>query len=64
MGNYVLASLTSCIYLWQDVSQILVGSDGDAKGVVLKDGTEIHSKVVLSNATPYITFKNLTPQVT
>lgn len=64
MGNYVLASLTSCIYLWQDVSQILVGSDGDAEGVVLKDGTEIHSKVVLSNATPYITFKNLTPQVT
>lgn len=40
-----------------------MGSDGAAKGVVLKDGTEIHSKVVLSNATPYVTFKNLTPQV-
>ncbi|XP_063347768.1 pyridine nucleotide-disulfide oxidoreductase domain-containing protein 2 isoform X1 [Pelmatolapia mariae] len=50
------------IFTEKDVSQILVGSDGDAKGVVLKDGTEIHSKVVLSNATPYITFKNLTPQ--
>lgn len=48
---------------WQDVGQVLVGSDGAAKGVVLKDGTEIHSKVVLSNATPYVTFKNLTPQV-
>lgn len=48
---------------WQDVEQVLVGSDGAAKGVVLKDGTEIHSKVVLSNATPHVTFKKLTPQV-
>ncbi|KAG7261793.1 hypothetical protein CRUP_030645 [Coryphaenoides rupestris] len=36
--------------------------DGVAKGVVLKDGVEIHSKVVLSNATPHVTFKKLTPQ--
>uniref|UniRef100_A0A8C1KL91 Pyridine nucleotide-disulfide oxidoreductase domain-containing protein 2 n=1 Tax=Cyprinus carpio TaxID=7962 RepID=A0A8C1KL91_CYPCA len=36
--------------------------DGSAKGVVLTDETEVHSKVVLSNATPYITFKQLTPQ--
>ncbi|XP_008277975.1 pyridine nucleotide-disulfide oxidoreductase domain-containing protein 2 [Stegastes partitus] len=50
------------IYTEKDVGQILVGSDGVAKGVVLKDSTEIHSKVVLSNATPYVTFKNLTPQ--
>lgn len=50
-------------YPRQDVLQVLVGSDGAAKGVVLKDGTEINSKVVLSNATPYVTFKNLTPQV-
>lgn len=48
---------------WQDVEQILVASDGSAKGVALKDGTEINSKVVLSNATPYVTFRNLTPQV-
>lgn len=45
------------------MDQVLVGSDGAAKGVVLKDGTEIHSKVVLSNATPHVTFKKLTPQV-
>lgn len=45
------------------MEQVLVGSDGAAKGVVLKDGTEIHSKVVLSNATPHVTFKKLTPQV-
>ncbi|XP_034754769.1 pyridine nucleotide-disulfide oxidoreductase domain-containing protein 2 [Etheostoma cragini] len=50
------------IFTERDVGQVLVGSDGAAKGVVLKDGTEIHSKVVLSNATPYVTFKNLTPQ--
>ena len=52
------------MYPLQDVAQVLVGSDGSAKGVVLKDGTEVHSKFVLSNATPYVTFKNLTPQVT
>ncbi|XP_037639340.1 pyridine nucleotide-disulfide oxidoreductase domain-containing protein 2 [Sebastes umbrosus] len=50
------------IFTEKDVGQVLVGSDGAAKGVVLKDGTEIHSKVVLSNATPYVTFKKLTPQ--
>lgn len=50
-------------YGLQDVHQVLVGSDGSAKGVVLKDGTEIYSRVVLSNATPYVTFKTLTPQV-
>lgn len=56
---FVLLHLASL----QDVEQVLVGSDGAAKGVVLKDGTEIHSKVVLSNATPHVTFKKLTPQV-
>uniref|UniRef100_A0A8C7CXU1 Pyridine nucleotide-disulfide oxidoreductase domain-containing protein 2 n=1 Tax=Oncorhynchus kisutch TaxID=8019 RepID=A0A8C7CXU1_ONCKI len=50
------------IFTEQDVHQVLVGSDGSAKGVVLKDGTEIYSRVVLSNATPYVTFKTLTPQ--
>uniref|UniRef100_A0A671KKQ8 Pyridine nucleotide-disulfide oxidoreductase domain-containing protein 2 n=1 Tax=Sinocyclocheilus anshuiensis TaxID=1608454 RepID=A0A671KKQ8_9TELE len=43
-------------------NRVLIGQDGSAKGVVLTDGTEVHSKVVLSNATPYITFKQLTPQ--
>ncbi|XP_068183836.1 pyridine nucleotide-disulfide oxidoreductase domain-containing protein 2-like [Antennarius striatus] len=50
------------IFTEKDVGQVLVDSDGAANGVVLKDGTEIQSKVVLSNATPYVTFKNLTPQ--
>uniref|UniRef100_A0A673AMY9 Pyridine nucleotide-disulfide oxidoreductase domain-containing protein 2 n=1 Tax=Sphaeramia orbicularis TaxID=375764 RepID=A0A673AMY9_9TELE len=50
------------IFTEKEVEQVLVGSDGAARGVVLKDGTEIQSKVVLSNATPYITFKYLAPQ--
>lgn len=50
------------IFTEKEVEQVLVDSNNTAKGVVLKDGTEIHSKVVLSNATAYVTFKNLTPQ--
>ncbi|KAM7408732.1 hypothetical protein PAMA_002450 [Pampus argenteus] len=50
------------IFTEKDVGQVLVDSDGAARGVVLKDGTEINSKVVLSNATPYVTFKTLMPQ--
>uniref|UniRef100_A0A4W3HGZ5 Pyridine nucleotide-disulphide oxidoreductase domain 2 n=1 Tax=Callorhinchus milii TaxID=7868 RepID=A0A4W3HGZ5_CALMI len=44
------------------VRSIVVDSTGAANGVVLKDGTEIRSKVVLSNATPHVTFLQLTPQ--
>ncbi|XP_061914158.1 pyridine nucleotide-disulfide oxidoreductase domain-containing protein 2 [Entelurus aequoreus] len=50
------------IFTEKDVEQVLVDSRGAAKGVALKDGMEIHSRIVLSNATPYVTFKNLTPQ--
>lgn len=50
------------IFTEKEVEQVLVDSNSTAKGVVLKDGTEIYSKVVLSNATAYVTFKNLTPQ--
>uniref|UniRef100_A0AAY3ZWA4 Pyridine nucleotide-disulfide oxidoreductase domain-containing protein 2 n=1 Tax=Denticeps clupeoides TaxID=299321 RepID=A0AAY3ZWA4_9TELE len=42
--------------------KVLIGQDGHAHGVILNDGTEVHSKVVLSNATPHVTFKQLTPQ--
>ncbi|XP_062852233.1 pyridine nucleotide-disulfide oxidoreductase domain-containing protein 2 [Trichomycterus rosablanca] len=55
-------SLGVDIFTEQEVNQILIGPDHTAKGVVLKDGTEVRSKVVLSNATPYVTFKKLTPQ--
>ncbi|KAK9964155.1 hypothetical protein ABG768_005353 [Culter alburnus] len=55
-------SLGADIFTDRDVERVLIGQDGCAKGVVLTDGTEVRSKVVLSNATPYITFKQLTPQ--
>lgn len=42
---------------------MLLGSDGQAQGVVMQDGTEVRSKVVLSNASPQLTFLELTPQV-
>ncbi|XP_066535439.1 pyridine nucleotide-disulfide oxidoreductase domain-containing protein 2 [Hoplias malabaricus] len=55
-------SLGADIFTEQEVRQVLIGPDGTAKGVVLKDGTEVHSKMVLSNATPHVTFRQLTPQ--
>ncbi|XP_076831699.1 pyridine nucleotide-disulfide oxidoreductase domain-containing protein 2 isoform X2 [Brachyhypopomus gauderio] len=55
-------SLGADIFTEQEVVQVLIGPDHSAMGVVLKDGTEVRSKVVLSNATPYVTFKKLTPQ--
>ncbi|XP_051883412.1 pyridine nucleotide-disulfide oxidoreductase domain-containing protein 2 [Pristis pectinata] len=50
------------IFTEKPVHSILVDQSGTAQGVVLQDGTEIRSKVVLSNATPHVTFLELTPQ--
>ncbi|XP_012687708.1 pyridine nucleotide-disulfide oxidoreductase domain-containing protein 2 [Clupea harengus] len=55
-------ALGADIFTEKTVEKVLVGSDGRAQGVVLQDGTEIRSKVVLSNATPHVTFTQLTPQ--
>ncbi|PIN88202.1 hypothetical protein AB205_0177190, partial [Aquarana catesbeiana] len=44
------------------VEKILVDNNGKAYGVVLQDGTEVHSRLVLSNASPHHTFLKLTPQ--
>ncbi|KAJ1254994.1 hypothetical protein BS78_K301800 [Paspalum vaginatum] len=45
-----------------EVSQVIVnGTSGKVEGVALADGTEVHSPVVLSNATPYKTFVDLVP---
>lgn len=49
--------------LLQTVATVQVDSGGRACGVVLQDGTEVRSKVVLSNASPQTTFLELTPQV-
>lgn len=40
-----------------------MSSEGRVQGVVLQDGSEVRSKVVLSNASPQVTFLKLTPQV-
>ncbi|NXJ08185.1 PYRD2 protein, partial [Odontophorus gujanensis] len=50
------------IFTEQAVCRVLLGTDGRAQGVVLQDGTEVRSKVVLSNASPQHTFLELTPQ--
>ncbi|XP_037439042.1 pyridine nucleotide-disulfide oxidoreductase domain-containing protein 2-like [Triticum dicoccoides] len=45
-----------------EVSQVMVDENtGKVQGVALADGTELHSSVVLSNATPYKTFVDLVP---
>lgn len=45
------------------MATVQVDSGRRACGVVLQDGTEVRSKVVLSNASPQTTFLELTPQV-
>lgn len=55
-------SCVECRFLWQPVSRILL--DGQqAVGVALEDGQEVVAKIVLSNATPKVTFLDLLDQV-
>ncbi|KAG8435455.1 hypothetical protein GDO86_013405 [Hymenochirus boettgeri] len=49
------------IYTEKVVKEILVNK-GKVQGVVLQDGTEVHSNLVLSNASPHHTFLQLTPK--
>ncbi|KAF2290736.1 hypothetical protein GH714_015248 [Hevea brasiliensis] len=44
-----------------EVSEMLIDDSGAVNGVLLADGTEVLSSVVLSNATPYKTFMELVP---
>ncbi|KAM7529714.1 hypothetical protein LguiB_033124 [Lonicera macranthoides] len=44
-----------------EVSQLIIEGSGTINGVLLADGTQVHSSVVLSNATPYKTFMELVP---
>ncbi|CAN6680334.1 unnamed protein product [Malus baccata var. baccata] len=44
-----------------EVQQLLINDSGTADGVLLTDGSQVHSSIVLSNATPYKTFKELVP---
>ncbi|XP_069423586.1 pyridine nucleotide-disulfide oxidoreductase domain-containing protein 2 isoform X11 [Ovis canadensis] len=50
------------IFTKKTVAKVQVSSGGRVQGVVLQDGSEVRSKVVLSNASPQITFLKLTPQ--
>ncbi|XP_019074999.1 uncharacterized protein LOC100265006 isoform X2 [Vitis vinifera] len=45
-----------------EVSQLMIEDSGVVNGVLLEDGTQVYSSVVLSNATPYKTFMELVPQ--
>lgn len=45
-----------------EVAQVLIDENtGTASGVILADGKEIRSSIILSNATPYKTFVELVP---
>ncbi|KZV19023.1 pyridine nucleotide-disulfide oxidoreductase domain-containing protein 2 [Dorcoceras hygrometricum] len=44
-----------------EVSKLMIDSSGRACGVCLASGTQVHSSVVLSNATPYRTFTEFVP---
>lgn len=47
----------------QTVAKVQVNSEGHVQGVILQDGQEVRSRVVLSCASPQVTFLELTPQV-
>ncbi|KAL9461582.1 hypothetical protein AB3S75_004554 [Citrus x aurantiifolia] len=44
-----------------EVSQLMINDSGRVNGVQLADGAQVHSSIVLSNATPYKTFMDLVP---
>ncbi|XP_033109774.1 pyridine nucleotide-disulfide oxidoreductase domain-containing protein 2-like [Anneissia japonica] len=44
------------------VSSVILDANNKACGVVLEDGTEIDGKIVLSNATPHVTYQQLVPE--
>ncbi|XP_044292403.1 pyridine nucleotide-disulfide oxidoreductase domain-containing protein 2 [Varanus komodoensis] len=50
------------IFTEKAVAQILLSPDRKVQGVCLQDGTEVKSCLVLSNASPQLTFLELTPQ--
>ena len=41
------------------LKEIMVSNDGKSTGVLLEDGSQINANVVLSNATPRVTFEKL-----
>ncbi|XP_050291401.1 uncharacterized protein LOC126732532 isoform X3 [Quercus robur] len=45
-----------------EVSKLMIGDSGIVNGVLLTDGEQFCSSIILSNATPYKTFMELVPQ--
>ncbi|GMH24572.1 hypothetical protein Nepgr_026415 [Nepenthes gracilis] len=45
-----------------EVSKLKIEDSGAVSGILLSDGTPVHSSIVLSNATPYKTFAELMPE--
>ncbi|KAK0605871.1 hypothetical protein LWI29_031669 [Acer saccharum] len=45
-----------------EVSQLMIKDSGEVNGILMANGTQVHSSIVLSNATPYKTFMELVPQ--
>ncbi|KAL7604067.1 uncharacterized protein LOC111909158 [Lactuca sativa] len=45
-----------------EVSKLMINDSHTVTGVILADGTQVQSSVVLSNATPYKTFMELVPE--
>ncbi|PNF33209.1 Pyridine nucleotide-disulfide oxidoreductase domain-containing protein 2 [Cryptotermes secundus] len=56
------ASYGAHIFTNVEVSRICLNGDGQAAGVVTSEGREIKATIVMSNATPYVTFQKLLPQ--
>ncbi|XP_003497835.1 pyridine nucleotide-disulfide oxidoreductase domain-containing protein 2 [Cricetulus griseus] len=50
------------IFTEKTVAKVQVNSEGHVQGVILQDGQEVRSRVVLSCASPQVTFLELTPQ--
>lgn len=46
----------------QEVSSVCLNGDGHATGVVTSEGREIKAAIVMSNATPCVTFNKLIPK--
>lgn len=63
LWEVALLRLTLLCSIPQTVAQILVSSDGKVRGVGLQDGTEVKSCLVLSNASPQLTFLEMAPKV-
>ncbi|XP_074855462.1 pyridine nucleotide-disulfide oxidoreductase domain-containing protein 2 isoform X2 [Carettochelys insculpta] len=56
------ASHGADIFTEKPVARVLLGPPGEVQGVVLQDGTEVKSKLVLSNASAQSTFLQLVPR--